>query len=468
MKSRRPIRPLLSAVLISAEFALPGCGSPLPAEEQVGAIAQACRQPAPEGQSELVGWAAIPRNERNPGPTSGQFIAPALGVTPPFASAQPIPGFSAFLEGRRGTYIGMPDNGFGAKGNSADYVIGFYVVDPQWKTCGDGSTNAGPVARKSFVAFNDRRGLLKNGKGVDLVITADRATYFSGAGAGSDSGVPVDGAIRGGRLLTGYDFDVESMARDKDGTLWVGEEFGPYVLHFDDDGTLLDEPIPHPFLKSPSNPEVLAGKAVATLGGSRGFESLAFDHRTKYLYAVPEAASTDDKLRAIPGDERVVELFEIDPDRRAYTGRTFKYRKEGNAVGNAIVIGDMTNVGPDRFVLIERDFFWGAKAVVKRLYLVDLRVTDADGVLEKRLLADLLDIEDPRDIGGPLAGLPAQKFNMPFDSIECVLQLDEHTLAVTLDTNYPFEDGRIPGTPDNTEMVKIRFDRPIAALAPRR
>ena len=38
---------------------------------------------------------------------------------------------------------------------------------------------------------------------------------------------------RAGRLLTGADFDVESIARMKDGTFWVGEEFGPYLLHFD-------------------------------------------------------------------------------------------------------------------------------------------------------------------------------------------------------------------------------------------
>ena len=31
-------------------------------------------------------------------------------------------------------FIALPDNGFGAQGNSADFVIGFYEVTPQFKT----------------------------------------------------------------------------------------------------------------------------------------------------------------------------------------------------------------------------------------------------------------------------------------------------------------------------------------------
>ncbi|WP_141755507.1 esterase-like activity of phytase family protein, partial [Neisseria sp. HMSC066B07] len=67
-----------------------------------------------------------------------------------------------------------------------------------------------------------------------------------------------------------------------------------------------------------------------------------------------------------------------------------------------IVIGDMTNIGGNKFVLIERDSLYGSKAVVKRLYMVDLDVKDADGVLKKTLLVDLLNISDPTGIGGPL------------------------------------------------------------------
>jgi hypothetical protein len=427
----------------------------------------AAAAPAGPARHRLIAWAALPSTTRTPGPTSGQFITPANGVVPPFVNAQPIPGWSGLLSAGGDTFLAMPDNGFGAKGNSGDYVLGFYEVTPRFKRRADGTAAPGPVVNDSFTAFNDRRGLLKNGAGVELTITADRARYFSGAGAGADSGIPVDPAIRQRRLLTGYDFDIESIARARDGSYWVGEEFGPYLLHFDRYGTLLEEPVPHPFLKSPNHPDVLAGTATATLGASRGFESLAYDHRGRLLYAVPEAAPTVDSLRPVPGDEAVLEIFELDPRARAYTGRRFKYRKDGPATGNAIVIGDMTSVADDVFVLIERDSLFGANAVVKRLYLIDLNVTDAGGILKKRLLIDLLDIDDPRDIAGDLPGVPAGKFTMPFDSIECVLSIDARTLAVAIDTNYPGEDGRTPGAPDNTEIIQLRFERDVASYAPR-
>jgi hypothetical protein len=462
---------ILIAGALTATCSALGCaGQPVEGASVVAETQSLALRRAPSGPPEhkLIAWAALPQSERRPGPTSGQFTTPANGVVPPYIDSQPIPGWSGLLEHRHGAFLAMPDNGFGSKANSGDYVLGFYIVAPDFKTRSDGTSTPGPVVNRSFTAFNDRRGLLKNGAGVELRITADLDNYFSGAGVGTDSGIPVDPEIKDGRLLTGYDFDIESIARAKDGTLWVGEEFGPYILHFGSDGTLLEEPVPHPFLKSPSHPDVLAGSVTATQGSSRGYESLAFDHRSRFLYAVPEAAPTVDALRPVPGDESVLEIFEFDPRVRAYTGRNFKYRKDGPATANNIVIGDMTNLAPDVFVLIERDSLFGAAAVVKRLYLIDLNVTDEQGILKKQLLVDLLDIDDPRDIGGDLPNLEPNKFNMPFDSIECVLGLDAKTLAVAIDTNFPGEDGRTPGTPDSTEIIQLRFERSVASYAPRR
>ncbi len=128
----------------------------------------------------------------------------------------------------------------------------------------------------------------------------------------------------------------------------------------------------------------------------------------------------------------------------------------------------MTNLAEDVFVLIERDSLLGTAAVVKRLYLINLNVTDADGILEKRLLIDLLNIDDPRDIGGPLPGLEPNKFNMPFDSIESVVSLAPDVLGVAIDTNFPGEAGRTPGVPDSTEFIQLRFERPVFTYAPRR
>jgi hypothetical protein len=361
----------------------------------------------------------------------------------------------------------LPDNGYGSKANSSDYIIGVYTTQASLKTTGDGTNVPGNIQNLAFVPFNDSLGLLNNGAGIDLVVTADLVNYRSGNGFGVDSGIPVDESIILERLLTGYDFDVESIARNADGTFWVGEEFGPYLLHFDAEGTLIEEPVAHPFLTSPSNPLVITLPGTETQASSRGFESIALNEAKDRLYAVPEAAPLSDELRAVPGDERVVELFELDPATSSYTGVTFKYQKDGDAVANAIVIGDITNVGGNKFVLIERDGFFGPAAVIKRLYLVDLAVTNAEGILEKLLLVDLLDIDDPEDIGGELEGVEdPTRFSFPFNSIESVVKLGDNTLGVAIDTNFPGDAGRRAGIPDDTELITIDFELPLSSLSP--
>jgi hypothetical protein len=420
--------------------------------------------PAPEAglPHQLTGWAALPAAARWPGPVTGQFTAASLGVTPPFTDGQPIPGFSGLLKNDDGTWTALPDNGYGSKANSPDYLLGFYNIGIDFRTEGNGTATPGAVRLNRFVGFNDARGFLKDGRGVDLRIVADYANYPTVAdNRVVESARPVDARIRAGRLLTGFDFDVESIARAADGTFYVGEEFGPYILHFGADGTLLGDPVPHPVLRSPSHPDVLAGRAAANSLGSRGFESLAFDADRARLWAVPEAAPSLASLQPVAGDERYLNFFEFDPAASRYTGATRLYRKDGAASGNAIVIGDMTNVGGSRYVLIERDGQWGARAAVKRLYLVDLNEQDADGALRKTLLVDLLRISDPRNIGGGASGAPAGRFTMPFDSIESVEVVDANTLAVAIDTNYPTEDGRRTGRPDDTEIATLRFDQPL-------
>ena len=101
--------------------------------------------------------------------------------------------------------------------------------------------------------------------------------------------------------------------------------------------------------------------------------------------------------------------------------------------------------------MIERDDFQGPPTSLnpprqKKLYLFDLNEIDpATRLLKKRLLVDLLDIEDPDDIGGPLAGIPDDTFNFPLQSVESVTPVDDFTLLVGLDNNYPGGNGRVPG-----------------------
>ncbi|ALU38729.1 hypothetical protein AS188_02050 [Kocuria flava] len=70
------------------------------------------------------------------------------------------------------------------------------------------------------------------------------------------------------RVLTGWDFDLESMQVAKDGTLWFGDEFGPYLLHTDAQGRLLEAPVKLPGITSPSDPDPQAPAAKLTDPGT--------------------------------------------------------------------------------------------------------------------------------------------------------------------------------------------------------
>ena len=379
--------------------------------------------------AELVGRAVLPADTFAVGPTSGQFIDPANGRVPPFVRRQPVQGFSSVLRAKDGDFLVMCDNGFGAKANSADYVLAVYRISPDFTTASTGTGTIGVT-----LAFN----LSDPHHRITFPIVADGATY-------PGSSIAVDEAIRERRLLTGADFDIESFRQAPDGTFWFGDEFGPFLLHTDAHGRVLSAPIPLPGVQSPDNP--LRGSTPPNLLSSKGFEGMAITPSGRFLYPMLEGALTTD------ADQRRLIINQFDLKTRVYTGRQFFYRLD--VVGNAI--GDLTAVGERTFLVIERDNNQGAAALFKKVFLVDFDKVDAAGFLVKREVADLLNLADPDDIGGTGTGL----FAFPFVTIESVIPLGRHTIGVLNDNNYPFSMGRTPGVPDNNEFILIRLDSPL-------
>jgi hypothetical protein len=126
------------------------------------------------------------------------------------------------------------------------------------------------------------------------------------------------------------------------------------------------------------------------------------------------------------------------------------------------VIGDMTAVDRNRFVMIERDDFQGVEAQQKKIYLIDLRKVDADGYLKKERVLDLLAIRDPDGVSVPArpgefgVGDP---FSFPLQSVESLELLDDDRLLIANDNNYPFNDGRwiARDKPDDVELIVVRL-----------
>jgi hypothetical protein len=366
----------------------------------------------------LLGRAILPADEYQPGPPSGAFITGDNGVTPPFPG-QPIPGFSAILDAGHGEFWAMPDNGYGSKTNSGDFLLRVYLIGPDFETAKGGS---GAVEVLDFIQLRDP----------DARIT-----------------FPL---LRSDRLLTGTDLDIESLRVAKDGTLWFGDEFGPFLLHTDATGKVLEAPIPLPGVQSPQNPFLLDPDEW-TIRASRGFEGTALSIDGKRLYPMLEGA-----LRNDPDPRRRI-VNEFDLRSQTYTGRTWHYRVDTGFPD--AVIGDFTALDQHRFVLMERDDAQGGEARQKKVYLVDFRRVGPDGYLDKRLVVDLLRIRDREGISLPPrpgefgVGDP---FSFPLQSVESLEVLGGERLLIANDNNYPFSDGRwiARDRPDDTELIVVR------------
>jgi glycerophosphoryl diester phosphodiesterase len=368
----------------------------------------------------LVRRATLSADHLAPGPPSGALATPANGRTGPFPG-QVVPGFSGVVEIGDGTFWAMPDNGFGTKANSADFLLRLYRVTPDWETAEGG---AGQIQVGDFISLRD----------------PDRRIPF-----------PIVHEATPERLLTGADLDIESVVRGRDGSFWIGDEFGPFLLHVDATGKVLAPPVEFPDGRSPGHPLLVPGEPTR-VGNSRGFEAMGSSRDGTFLYPIVEGAFTDDPVR------RRRYVYEFDTTRNRYTGKTWQYETDTDAN----VIGDAFTVRHGRMLVLERDNFDGAAAVTKRIYEIDLRRTDRDGFVEKELVVDLLDIANPDLIGteaSPGAYGVGDPFAFPMQSVEVALQLRDGRLLVGSDNNYPSNDARYEGRPDDTEMIVLDLRR---------
>jgi hypothetical protein len=373
------------------------------------------------GRVTLAGRAVLPAETFAPGPPSGTLLPPGVvnGITFPLPS-QPVQGFSSVIDGRSpGEYLAMPDNGFGAKNNSGDFLIRAYYIRPDFKTAHSGH---GTVAVGPFISFRDPKHQI---------------------------GFPIATEASPDRLLTGADIDPESLQRDHHGDLWVGDEFGPWILHFSATGVLLDPPFQIPGVRSPNNP-FLNGQP-ATQPNSRGFEGMAITPDGRSLYAVLEGANVSD------ADQNRRFVFEFSIRDKMLTGRTFQY----HTTQPNYMVADMAALDQHRLVLIERDGGRGVTAVFRELNVIDLRNVGADGFLVARTVVDLTHIPDPNLISLPAihpgdVGL-GNPFSVVCESVEAVHPINARTLLVGCDNNFP-NTGRNPNLADDNEFILVHVE----------
>ncbi len=357
-------------------------------------------------------------------PPTGDVMWPLMG--------QPAQGHSAIRRDDDGTFWILTDNGAGAKVNSADFMLHLsrYRVD----------FGSGEFTRVHTVFLRDPL----------------EAAPFR---------IVTDGTAA--RYLTGADFDPESL-HFADGHIWIGDEFGPYLLKFDAEGRLLaviDTLIDGQTAQSPDHPR---GPGAVGVMRSKGLEAMAGSPDGDLLYPMLEGPLVGEP------DPRAVRILEFDIAAERWTGRHWDYHLERD--GNAI--GDFTMVDATTALVIERDGGFGTAdkkcppgerradcfadpALFKRIYKIEMGEDRVGGAVRKIGFSDLMSVADPRGLSR--VPLTDGVFTFPFATIESIDLVDDDRIVIGNDNNLPYSRSREPGRLDDNELVLLDVSALLAA-----
>ena len=389
-----------------------------------------------------------PRRVDALGSVMGQSGGRDTGVSLPF-QGQPIQGHSGIKRMADGSFWILTDNGAGSKANSPDFMLhlSHYTVD----------FKSGQFNRLKTIFLHD----------------PDKKIPFRITHEGT-----------GTRYLTGADFDPESF-QFAGGALWIGDEFGPFLIKADLKGKVLavfETKVDGKVVRSPDAPGALmpgAPDAKPTpfeVKRSKGYEGMAASKDGSKLYALLEGALWNDEAKAYEavGGKQYLRVLEFDVKTEQWTGRHWKYVLEANHHA----IGDFNMIDASMGLIIERDNGEGTAdkacpegqkrtdcfhdlAKFKRVYKVEMSDANVGGEIRKIGYIDLMNIQDPQR----LAKKPLNNgvLTFPFFTIENVDIVDSTHIVVGNDNNLPFSSSREPNKADDNELVLLEVGELLRA-----
>lgn len=381
--------------------------------------------------TKLTGRAVLPADTIIPGPMVGRVMESKInGRTLPFHGV-PVQGFSSIIRLDKNQHLVLQDNGFGTLANSPDVPLQWFHFQ---LNLSDSPDTLGSVALENVTFITDPQ----------LFLTETPP---------------------GGRL-TGAHLDPESFVRLADGSFWLGEEFGPALIHVNAIGHVMEPAVDIPLvpeleaygrqskiLMTPDHPALrhqAEANHLANLPHSGGIEGLALTPDEKFIYASVEKALTEDPDRT----RRII--LQFDPQKGTFTGEHRMYHVDAPNVS----IASLEAVSNTVLLVLERDTGEGAEAIIKRIYKIDLE----DEVPAKTLVCDLMNIHDEAGfttIEKGAIGL-GPNYSFPYVTPECMAVIDNRTLLIVNDNNYPMSSGRRPpNTPDNSEFIRLQLEHPL-------
>jgi hypothetical protein len=276
--------------------------------------------------------------------------------------------------------------------------------------------------------------------------------------------------------------DSEGLAIAKDGTFWVSDEYGPDVVHFTADGTM----VPGGRLRPGSGlPSVLARRR-----SNRGMEGLTITPDGKTLVGIMQSPLDNPTAGGSSAgrSSRVARIVVID----TRSGATRQYAYILDATSN--LNSEIAALTPTLFLVDERNgTVPGAGTAIKKVYRVDLsNATDisdpADGVGGRLFGGQTLEeltknAADPAAIllansvvagaksAAPVVDLIQAIPGYPHDKVEGLTVLDNRTIAISNDDDFGVTDDgagnfiakTLPllGVPDFNTIYILRLAAPL-------
>ena len=326
-------------------------------------------------------------------------------------------------------------------------------------------------ARFYKLALDEKTGIVSTTGEVKL-FQKDGITPITGRSNGKADEMPVDA---NGNLLAydRYGADLESIVQDKDGNIWMSDEYRPAIYKVDSTGKLIERYVP-------IGAGVAAGLSADSLGketlpaeyakrqSNRGFEGMAYDAATNKLWAFvqsPLAATnaTDAKKSSL------IRILEID----ATTGvpsAEYLYPMAGKATvapDEAIYENKVDKIGdvaydPSRqvFYVLERDSTLGAISY-KQVFEVSLK--GATNILgnsianEENISIDSLSAQGVKLPSKVLITNLASEGYIPGDKPEGLALLSDGRMAVINDNDFGITSLDATGYTALSEAEKAKY-----------
>lgn len=137
--------------------------------------------------------------------------------------------------------------------------------------------------------------------------------------------------------------DPEGLVAMKDGTFWISDEYGPYLIHIDSTGKTIEKLSPYSSLTDTTLPEILGSRRP-----NRGMEGITITPDESKLVGIMQSAlhhpdSTTEDSSAIT---RVLVL-----NLGNFTSQLFAYVQEAPGLANSAILA----VSNTEFLILERD-----------------------------------------------------------------------------------------------------------------